>query len=86
MTVNDEWYGPDADEDNTDPDYVVHCEDNQPANHGSVWVFFGTTESGDVVTFGVDHRPAVGLLALIKDHGSIPVVVESWQILSRSKA
>ena len=85
MAINDEWYGPDADEDDTDPDYVVHCDDTEPRRSGSVWVFFGTTESGDSVTFAVDHRPAQGLLCLIEDHGSIPVVVESWQILTRER-
>ena len=75
----------DQDEDDTDPDYVIHCEDSKPENHGTIKVFTGTTESGDTVRFGVDHRVAQGLRCLIEDHGSIPVVVESWQILSRSR-
>lgn len=50
--------------------------------------FRGTHPSGDIVTFGVDHRPAKELFAAMKEaaeQNDPPIVVhlEDWQILSR---
>lgn len=55
---------------------------------GSVWLFEGVAEVGDddgmLVTFGVDHRIAQDLAALIEEEGEVACWVEEWQILSRS--
>ena len=50
--------------------------------------FQGTHPSGDIVTFGVDHRPVKELFAAMKEaaeQNDPPIVVhlEDWQILSR---
>lgn len=50
-------------------------------NEGSVWVFTGTTEEGQRVRFGVDHRMADGLVHEVLLSGEVPCEVESWAIL-----
>lgn len=55
-------------------------------NEGSVWVFTGSDAQGRVVRFGVDHRPAGGLIEAVRAEGILPCHVESWQVLSRTSA
>ena len=53
---------------------------------GSVWVGVGTDDEGNEVRYGGDARMMSGLADLIEEHGSIDAAVESWAILSVSKA
>ncbi len=57
--------------------------------HDTVIQFQGTHPSGDIIVFGVDHRPAKDLFAAMQfaaEQNDPPVVVdlEEWQILSRT--
>lgn len=57
---------------------------------GSMLVFQGHTEEGDIITFAVDHRPGAALLdamADLSEEGDTPVcLVPPWAILSRLDA
>lgn len=53
-------------------------------DEGSVFVFTGTdSETGDKLSFGVDHRPAQGLSDAVYQDEEVVAEVESWQVLSR---
>ena len=71
-----------------DDDIVWVTEDdlNAIVDQGSVLVFTGTDAQGRVVRFGVDHRPAHGLIEAVEAEGTIPCHVEPWQVLSRTSA
>jgi len=52
--------------------------------------FRGTHPSGDIIIFGVDHRPAKELFAAMQfaaEQNDPPIVVdlEDWQVLSRTE-
>lgn len=53
-------------------------------DQGSVVVFTGIDNQERVVTFGVDHRPARDIIALVHEQGSLPCSVEDWQVLRRT--
>lgn len=52
----------------------------------SVGVATGTDEAGNTVRFGIDHRPAAGLIDLLAEEGEVACEVEEWQILQRDPA
>ena len=58
--------------------------------HDTVIQFQGTHPSGDIIVFGVDHRPAGDLISAMQYASAMndpPIVVdlEEWQILSRTE-
>jgi hypothetical protein len=54
---------------------------------GSVVLISGLEdETGDQVTFGVDHRIAADLAEAVEQQGEIPCAVEGWQIMRRVAA
>lgn len=60
--------------------------DTEPTGSGSVLLFTGTEEeTGDSITFGVDHRPAGHLVDMIDEQGEVPCFVEDWQVIRRQK-
>ncbi len=52
-------------------------------NHGTITTFHGFDENSNLVVFGVDHRPAQTLVALL-EAGEVMCEVEGWQIVSRT--
>lgn len=69
-----------------DDDIVWVTEDDLDAvvDQGSIVVFTGTDNQERLVVFGVDHRPASGLIEAVREQGSIPCQVEDWQVLRRT--
>lgn len=65
---------------------IVTIDDGPVADHGTVVVFQGVDETGDLITFAVDHRMAQGLADAQAEHGQIDCDVEGWAILSRTPA
>lgn len=53
---------------------------------GTVWLFAGTDDKGNHVTFGVDHRQGIGMLDLLASEGPFPASVRHWSVLSHSSA
>lgn len=60
---------------------ILTVDPQTPEDHGTIVVFTGTNDDGDTITFGVDHRPAQGLLDALDTEGTIDAEVESWQVL-----
>lgn len=52
------------------------------ADRGTIWLFGGHDEENRQVTFGVDHRVARDLQAILDEDGEVLCHVEDWQVLS----
>lgn len=77
-----------ADADELRPDYrVTLTEDDLDAlvDEGTVVVFTGTDEQQRLVTFGVDHRNARDIVAIVREQGELVVGIDSWQVLRSSE-
>lgn len=63
---------------------VVETDLEAIQDQGSIVVFTGTAEDDSVVTFGVDHRPAHEVIAIVREEGELVCWVEDWQVLRRT--
>lgn len=63
---------------------ILTVHPQTPVDHGTIVVFTGTDPDGRTFTFGVDHRPAQGLLDALDTEGPIDADVDDFQILGRT--
>lgn len=58
-----------------------------PVRHEAAHLVFEgiDTDSGEIVYFAVDHRPARNLLHAIRSEDADTVEVEPWQVIGRTE-
>lgn len=50
-------------------------------DQGTIVVFEGTTENGNTIWFGADHRPAQDIADALQRGEAPEVEVEGWQVI-----